>query len=127
MDSINQLAGDERVAKYKDHLKGSFRVAMEQAAGKRSLVAGLARMQAWADQELGDQRRRVSDAAREGIVMAVERGATVAAVADRFATTPPTVRKILREARLSKVPEIRKHQQMLPKRVRKNKDLQNVN
>lgn len=85
------------MAKYKDHLKGSFAIALEQAAGQKSVGAALAVMSEWAETELGDRRRKASAERIAEIVSLREDGLSCYAISGRVGLSAPTVRRIARK------------------------------
>lgn len=85
------------MAKYKDHLKGSLAVALDEAALAPSQSAALALIQGWADVELCDRRVRVDDEMEARIQKLSADGKAAHSIGMLLGLSAPTVRKILKK------------------------------
>lgn len=81
---------------YKDSMKASFELALEEARTKSSVEAALAVMARWAGTELVDKRRKVTDEMAAEAVRLKREGWTDHAIAERLGVTGPTVRRTVR-------------------------------
>lgn len=85
------------VCQYKQQLKATLAMALEEALSKKSVVSACAVIQNWAEREMRDRRFRVTPEDREAVGRLRAEGWSVYAISDRVGLSQPTVRKLLRK------------------------------
>lgn len=84
------------MAQYKRHVKASFKVAMEEATLIKDRLTALAHIQAWADRELDDRRRKVTPETVARIREMRAAGSSAYVIGSELGLSLPTITRHLR-------------------------------
>lgn len=81
----------------KERLQGTFQDALRKAKHCKAVEAATAILELWAEKELGDRRRKVTDGLATEIATLREDGESIAQIAERTGLSTVTVRKVIRK------------------------------
>lgn len=88
--------------KYKMLMAASYRLAMEQAMTKKSVIEALVVIEEWAQKAFADSRKRVTDDLRNQMIELYRDGENAAQIAAKTGFSPTGVRNVLMKAGVDK-------------------------